>query len=209
MSRLLGLMVGMIVVCGAFWVFIQAQGAGTGLQKPKAVLAPFVEKVSSRFYREEEAQGKAKTSAAEEMPAIQGAGSKPAREQRKDPVAVSGEEAPGFFQDKSAGQPSVSDGALPDTEAGTSEDQASAGPVITSWQVFWTPFRTKRSATGFAARIHDLTGLTLDVQEAGHGKYQVCFAYTDEEERQLHMKLIEEQTRLSIFQGKGFQGERI
>ena len=112
-----------------------------------------------------------------------------------------------FIEDGSAGQHSVSESTLPDTDAEKKEVLEQEAPVTTAWQAFWTPFRTKRSATGFAARIHDLTGLTIDVQEAGTGKYQVCFAYTGERERQLYMKLIEEQTRLTIFQREGFQRE--
>jgi len=65
-------------------------------------------------------------------------------------------------------------------------------------QVFWRPFHIESSARGFAGHVHHVTDLHIEVMEQGPGKYVVAFSYEDEEERLRNINLIEERARIKI-----------
>ncbi len=69
------------------------------------------------------------------------------------------------------------------------------------WQIIWSPFRTRRSATGFATRINGLTGLEMDVKKSTSGKFQVAFSYKNDEEKKQNIHLIENQICLTLIKG--------
>ncbi len=69
------------------------------------------------------------------------------------------------------------------------------------WQIIWSPFRTKGSATGFATRINGLTGLEMDVKKSTSGKFQVAFSYRNDDEKNQNIQLIEDQICLTLIRG--------
>ena len=72
---------------------------------------------------------------------------------------------------------------------------ASTGPEVTQTvadadadadarvETVWTPFYSQLSADGFARRMTGFTAHPFSVRREGAGRYQVVFAYTDEDER--------------------------
>lgn len=72
-------------------------------------------------------------------------------------------------------------------------------PQHVSLEAFWSPFSSKLSAQGFLDRVKQLTELNLEIIEKSSGKYLVAFPYTNEQERQEKISLIEEKTHLKLF----------
>ncbi len=66
------------------------------------------------------------------------------------------------------------------------------------WHVFWQPFRSEFSATGFAQRLEQATGMDFRVSRVGPGRYEVAFAYLDEEQRQSRLAQIATATGLAV-----------
>ena len=71
-------------------------------------------------------------------------------------------------------------------------------PTPVSLYVFWGPFDLESSARGFADRIAELTGLTVDVVEKTAGEYMAAFQYRTEAEKEEAIELIEKEARLKI-----------
>ena len=70
---------------------------------------------------------------------------------------------------------------------------------VTHWQVFWKPFRTRGSAMGFRSRImNTATGIDIIIMEPTPGEYVATFSYSNEDERQRNLALIEEKTGIKI-----------
>ncbi|CCK80701.1 hypothetical protein [Desulfobacula toluolica] len=64
--------------------------------------------------------------------------------------------------------------------------------------IFWGPFQTRTSATGFAEQMEELTGISMAVIDKGGYDFQIAFLYKNEEEKQKNIKLIEEKSHLRI-----------
>lgn len=58
-----------------------------------------------------------------------------------------------------------------------------AGSASETIQQVWAPFRSQTSAEGFARRLSSETEHPFGIDRRGPGRYQVFFAYADEEER--------------------------
>jgi hypothetical protein len=58
-----------------------------------------------------------------------------------------------------------------------------AEPVSEAVQQVWAPFRSQTSAEGFARRLSSETEHPFGIDRRGPGRYQVFFAYADEDER--------------------------
>ncbi len=71
-------------------------------------------------------------------------------------------------------------------------------PTQPRWHVFWNPFRSEFSANGFAERLQQSTGMDFRVTRAGPGRYEVAFAYLDEEQRQSRLTRISAATGLHL-----------
>ncbi len=63
------------------------------------------------------------------------------------------------------------------------ESANAAGEGDSGWQSVWTPFYSQMSAEGFARRLADTTERAFAVRKEAPGRYQVVFAYADEQER--------------------------
>jgi len=71
-------------------------------------------------------------------------------------------------------------------------------PPQPRWHVFWNPFRSEFSANGFAERLQQSTGMDFRVTRAGPGRYEVAFAYLDEDQRQSRLTRISAATGLHL-----------
>ena len=71
-------------------------------------------------------------------------------------------------------------------------------PPRPRWHVFWNPFRSEFSANGFAERLQQSTGMDFRVTRAGPGRYEVAFAYLDEDQRQSRLTRISAATGLRL-----------
>ncbi len=71
-------------------------------------------------------------------------------------------------------------------------------PPQPRWHVFWNPFRSEFSANGFAERLQQSTGMDFRVTRVGPGRYEVAFAYLDEEQRQSRLTRISAATGLHL-----------
>lgn len=189
MIRLIGLMAGVLLVGGVFWGLMHGDERPVGPPAGTDCPPPVVEKVpvdpgpNSRL-------PDSMTEPGAPAPAGEGRLKTVPGEVSFDKGAENGDKG---AENGSASLSGASGLAIePETEA-------SGGR---SWQVFWTPFRTKGSALGFISRIRDLTGLDLHVRQSGKGSYRVAFSYSDEGERRVNVRLIEERTRLTIDRGE-------
>lgn len=81
-------------------------------------------------------------------------------------------------------------------ESGPDPDPALAGEG--SWFAFWTPFRSRASADGFARHLNQTTGQEIRVLRIGPGEYRVAFFHADEEERQRHLASLESASGLEL-----------
>jgi hypothetical protein len=57
------------------------------------------------------------------------------------------------------------------------------GSASETIQQVWVPFRSQTSAEGFARRLSSATEHPFGIDRRGPGRYQVFFAYADEDER--------------------------
>jgi len=84
-------------------------------------------------------------------------------------------------------QPTVEPAAKAEADQPLSnEPEVSASAVAkqdSGWQSVWTPFYSQLSAEGFARRLADTTARPFAVRKEAAGRYQVVFAYADEDER--------------------------
>ena len=79
----------------------------------------------------------------------------------------------------------------------TSEIQASFGPGSLE-AVFWEPFHSRYSASGFARRMTVATGIPVHVLPGDKHQYRVAFNYLDEEDRATKISIIESITGLEL-----------
>ncbi len=71
-------------------------------------------------------------------------------------------------------------------------------PPQPRWHVFWRPFRSEFSANGFAERLQQATGMDFRVMRIAPGRYEVAFAYLDEEQRRSRLAQIAAATGLAV-----------
>ncbi len=64
--------------------------------------------------------------------------------------------------------------------------------------MFWRPFRSEFSADGFAERLQQATGMDFRVMRIAPGRYEVAFAYLDEEQRRSRLTQIAAATGLAV-----------
>jgi hypothetical protein len=67
-----------------------------------------------------------------------------------------------------------------------------------NWFAFWTPFRSRASADGFARHLTESTGQDIQVLRLGPGEYRVAFFHQGEEERQRHLAQLESASGLRM-----------
>jgi len=92
-----------------------------------------------------------------------------------------------------ADQASVSE--LPEPEPETSLDSTAATAV------FWKPFHSHYSASGFARRMSLATGIEIKVIATDEHRYEVAFNYTDEHQHAAKTSIIENITGLDLDRG--------
>lgn len=63
---------------------------------------------------------------------------------------------------------------------------------------FWSPFKSRWAAQGFAGRLTSTTGVPVEVVVAGPGRYRVAFNYQDETQRLARVNRIETITGLDL-----------
>jgi hypothetical protein len=66
------------------------------------------------------------------------------------------------------------------------------------WYSFWTPFRSQIAASGFVARLEEVTGLDYRVVKIKTGVYEVAFAYDNDDERRNKLSQISAATGLDL-----------
>lgn len=71
-------------------------------------------------------------------------------------------------------------------------------PPEPRWHLVWNPFRSEFSANGFAERLAQATGMDFRVTRVRPGRYEVAFAYLDEEQRQSRLARISAATGLAV-----------
>lgn len=71
-------------------------------------------------------------------------------------------------------------------------------PAGLKWHAFWNPFRSRIAAEGFVRRLEQVTGLDYRVVKIGTGKYEVTFAYENDEERRVKLAQIASATGLAL-----------
>ncbi|MGD8976993.1 MAG: hypothetical protein PVG91_05255 [Gammaproteobacteria bacterium] len=67
-----------------------------------------------------------------------------------------------------------------------------------NWFAFWTPFRSRASADGFAQHLIRATGQDIRVLRIGPGEYRVAFFHNGEEDRQRHLASLESASGLEL-----------
>lgn len=87
---------------------------------------------------------------------------------------------------------------MPETDTDVSSDVHDPDKTVEYRQIFWRPFRTRISAGGFADRVQEITGLTIEVMEQAPAEFVVAFPYADENERKRGLELIMERTRMVV-----------
>ncbi|MBW1787083.1 MAG: hypothetical protein JRK53_10785 [Deltaproteobacteria bacterium] len=201
MSKLLGMTAGVLLVIGAFVVYMDK---GKTLEKLKAHLreaaGPEVtEIVHQAKARVSSAVAGLKSSADE---TIQSADAPPAEDAAEPPVVskssvVENEETEDAVEAGVEAEP-----VLPE-EPPEAVMPAEDVTFPRYWQAFWKPFRTELSARGFALNIGKATGLEIEVVEGAPGRFQAAFSYGDEAERRANMALIRERSPVDIRWGAG------
>lgn len=71
-------------------------------------------------------------------------------------------------------------------------------PVEVSRYLVWSPFRSEWAAQGFARRLTLATDVPVEVRNEGPGNFQVVFRYRDDSERQAMVRQIETVTGLEL-----------
>lgn len=67
-----------------------------------------------------------------------------------------------------------------------------------NWFAFWTPFRSRASAEGFARHLTQATGQDIQVLRIGPGEYRVAFSHQGEEDRRRHLASLESASGLEL-----------
>lgn len=62
----------------------------------------------------------------------------------------------------------------------------------------WSPFHNMRAAQGFADRLANVAGVSVDIKHTGPGRFQVMLLYQSETERLASIEKIEGLTGLKI-----------
>lgn len=62
----------------------------------------------------------------------------------------------------------------------------------------WSPFHSRHAAQGFADRIAEVAGVSVDIQRTGPARFQVSLLYRNEPERLASIERIERLTGLKI-----------
>ncbi len=97
-------------------------------------------------------------------------------------------------------QPAPVDAASP--AAAQDPDATAPQPADhVQWFAVWDPFHSELSANAFARRLERMTGLDYRVVRSGPAKYEVAVAFGSEEERVANIAVIEEATGLRIAGG--------
>ena len=193
MIRLIGLMAGVLLVGGVFWGLMHGDEKPVGVPAGTDCPASVVEKVPIDPGPNSRVPDSMTETSAPAPAGIEGRLNKRPGEESFDKGADKG---------SASVTGTAADGTSAGGASGLETEPETKAPEGRSWQVFWTPFRTKGSALGFISRIGDLTGLDLDVRQSGTGGYRVAFSYSDEGERRVNVRLIEERTRLTIDRGE-------
>ncbi len=79
-----------------------------------------------------------------------------------------------------------------------SEPLAITPETSLAWHIIWPPFKSHRSAQGFANRLSQQTGIELSVLEDSAGEFSVNFSYQDEADKQALLTLIKDKTGLEV-----------
>lgn len=66
------------------------------------------------------------------------------------------------------------------------------------WFAFWTPFRSRASAQGFATHLGVATGQEIRVLRMGPGEYRVAFFHSGEDERRDQLARLEQASGLKL-----------
>jgi hypothetical protein len=201
MSKLLGMMVGVLLVVGAFVVYTDD---GKTLKELKAHLreaaGPEVTNIVEKAKAEVSSAVAGLHSAADE--AIHHEEEPPADEATGPPVVSKPGGVENAEVEKTVGESIETEPVLPEASSGAVVQVADA-PSRRYWQAFWKPFRTELSARGFALNIGKATGLEIEVVERAPGRFHAAFSYEDEAERRANMALIQERSPVEIRWGAG------
>ena len=99
-------------------------------------------------------------------------------------------------QDDEAG---TSQPMAPGEQASMDTGEAEASLLSGSLEaVFWEPFHSRYSASGFARRMTIATGIPVHVVSDNKHEYRVAFHYLDEEDRTTKISIIESITGLEL-----------
>lgn len=88
--------------------------------------------------------------------------------------------------------------ATDDTDPGQTAGTFTPEQNNAQTHLFWSPFRSKWAAEGFARRLTNSTQIPIEVISAGKGNFRVAFNYRDESERSAHIERIETITGLQL-----------
>jgi len=91
---------------------------------------------------------------------------------------------------------SIEDPINPQTDIEQADEPAFAEDG--DWFAFWTPFRSRASADGFARHLVQATGQEIRVLRLGPGEYRVAFFHDGEEDRQRHLASLESASGLKL-----------
>ncbi len=97
--------------------------------------------------------------------------------------------------DRLAGDLAADPGGKPQGEASAAGTGFAADG---NWFAFWTPFRSRASADGFARHLTESTGQDIQVLRLGPGEYRVAFFHQGEDERQRHLAQLESASGLRM-----------
>ena len=93
-------------------------------------------------------------------------------------------------------RPSMEDQTDPRADVEQVDEQALIADG--NWFAFWTPFRSRASADGFARHLVQATGQEIRVLRVGPGEYRVAFFHDGEEDRQRHLASLESASGLEL-----------
>lgn len=114
------------------------------------------------------------------------------------PSPEQGLSSPPKAPEHNAGNPleeSTSDYQLPPADLIQPKPSANAGVQEV---IFWQPFQSHYSASGFARRMTDATGVRVHVLAADKKQYRVAFSYLDEVDRLTKINIIQNITGLEL-----------
>ena len=90
--------------------------------------------------------------------------------------------------------------------AGAGDDEAVENTIdrredVQNWYAFWAPFRTEIAANGFVTQLQRVTGLDYRVVKVETGRFEVAFAYSDDDEIHSSLAQISAATGLQLPEG--------